>query len=77
MWKRGDASTMFAVSAEIDESLVPAAGDFSIINFSNLAYLDNMFITSLDGDTTEAEAAVAHYENTYETITGKALCAHD
>ena len=77
MWKKGDTSTMFAVSAEIDESLVPAAGDFSIINFSNYAYLDNMFITSLDGDTTEAEAAVAHYENTYETITGKALCAHD
>ncbi len=77
MWKKGDASTLFAVSAEIDESLVPAAGDFSIINFSNYAYLDNMFITSLDGDTTEAEAAVAHYENTYETITGKALCAHD
>ncbi|MBO5358628.1 MAG: hypothetical protein J6A78_04830, partial [Clostridia bacterium] len=76
MWKKGDASTMFAVSAEI-ESPVPAAGDFSIINFSNYAYLDNMFITSLDGDTTEAEAAVAHYENTYETITGKALCAHD
>ncbi|MBE6780989.1 MAG: hypothetical protein E7545_08425, partial [Ruminococcaceae bacterium] len=77
MWKRGDASTLFAVSAEIDESLVPAAGDFSIINFSNYAYLDNMFITSLDDNTTEAEAAVAHYENTYETITGKALCAHD
>ncbi len=76
MWKRGDASTMFAVSAEIDESLVPAAGDFSIINFSNYAYLDNMFITSLDG-LSDAEAAVAHYEDTYEEITGKALCAHD
>ncbi len=77
MWKRGDTSTMFAVSAEIDESLVPTAGDFSIINANNFAYFDNMFISSLDSDATEAEKAVAHYENTYETITGKALCAHD
>lgn len=67
MWKKSDPSTMFSTSVYINpkNSSAPTAGDFSIINAGNFAYINNMKITSLDFDGGEE---IANYYKSVNSL---------